>query len=110
MRSEKKKHCIHSFLNVISFLPLFPCNILLLLHQGPASFGLGSESYEKNLVVEVFGAAGIKKHMGKHMLDACVVYGAEPLALVQAPGREHAKMFPKVRFFFLGATTTLTKV
>jgi hypothetical protein len=46
-----------------------------------------------------FGFERLSEYKGKHMLDLCLVYGAEPLVLTQAPGgRDNAKMVSKALF------------
>ena len=44
----------------------------------PASFGLGTAAYEDALLAECFGEGRLGEHRGRHRLDVCVVYAAEP--------------------------------
>ena len=63
---------------------------------GPCSYGLGTPNYEKNLITDCFGAARLDEYRGKHKLDLCFIYGAEPKTLHQAPGgRDNAKVVSK---------------
>jgi hypothetical protein len=66
---------------------------------GPASYDLGTPKYEENIIVDCFGRERLEEYRGKHKLDVCLVYGAHPSILQQAPGgRENAKMVGK-QFF-----------
>ena len=61
--------------------------------QRPASYELGGPDYEQNIIVDCFGAGRLEEYKGKHKLDLCIVYGAEPWALSPAPGgRDNALM------------------
>ena len=43
--------------------------------------------------MDCFGAGRLEEYRGKHKLDLCIVYGAEPWALSPAPGgRDNALM------------------
>jgi hypothetical protein len=53
---------------------------------GPAAYALGTSLYEENIIVDCFGVKKLKKYKGKGMLDLCLVYGADPKVLSQAPG------------------------
>jgi hypothetical protein len=67
--------------------------------NGPASYGLGSPHYEKNIIVDCFGPGRLNEYLGKHKLDVCFVYGAEPEVLSPAPGgRDNAVMVTKATF------------
>jgi len=67
--------------------------------KGPASFGLGSERYEKNLIVALKGASRINDYRGKHKLDVCIVYAVEPRVLQPVRGEsEHFRQIPRVFF------------
>ena len=66
---------------------------------GPASYDLGSEQYEDNIITDCFGKERLEEYRGKRKLDVCLVYAAEPRVLQQAPGgREHAVMIGKRTF------------
>ena len=66
---------------------------------GPASYNLGSVLYEDNIISDCFGPGRLEEYRGQHKLDLCFVYGAEPMALTQAPGgRDNAKMVSKATF------------
>jgi hypothetical protein len=61
--------------------------------QGPCLYGLGTDRYEENIIVDCFGAGRLEEYRGKGKLDLCIVYGAEPWALSPAPGgRDNALM------------------
>jgi len=66
---------------------------------GPMSYGLGSGDYETNLIIDCFGEERLEEYRGKHMLDVCLVYGAEVSMLARAPGgRDNAFMVSKAVF------------
>jgi hypothetical protein len=66
---------------------------------GPAAYKLGTDKYEENIIVDCFGEERLEEYKGKGMLDLCLVYGAEPGVLSQAPGgRDNAKMVTKAIF------------
>ena len=63
--------------------------------RSPTSYELGGPEYERNIIVDCFGAGRLEEYKGKHKLDLCIVYGAEPWALSPAPGgRDNAFMVP----------------
>ena len=65
----------------------------------PASYGLGAQDYEENIIKDCFGKERIEEYRGKHKLDLLLVYGIEPSILQQAPGgRDNAKMVSKKTF------------
>jgi hypothetical protein len=65
----------------------------------PASYELGSEAYEDNIITDCFGKERMDEYRGKHKLDLLLVYGIEPSVLQQAPGgRNNAKMVSKKTF------------
>ena len=65
----------------------------------PASYELGSESYETNIIVDCFGKERLDEYRGKQKLDLVLVYGIEPAVLQQAPGgRDNAKVVGKKMF------------
>ena len=65
----------------------------------PASYELGSESYETNIIVDCFGKERLDEYRGKQKLDLVLVYGIEPTVLQQAPGgRDNAKVVGKKMF------------
>jgi hypothetical protein len=67
--------------------------------QGPASYGLGSNDYEFNIIKDCFGVERVNEYMGKGMLDVIIVYGCEPKVFEQTPGgRANAKMVSKSTF------------
>ena len=53
---------------------------------GPAAYALGTDLYEENIIVNCFGPERLDEYKGKGMLDLCLVYGADPRVLRQAPG------------------------
>jgi hypothetical protein len=59
---------------------------VLYVNLSPASYDLGSQRYELKLIVDCFGEERLEEYRGKGMLDLCLVYGAEPRILTQAPG------------------------
>ena len=60
----------------------------------PASYELGSENYERNIIVDCFGKERLEEYRGKHLLDVCLVYALAPEVLQPAPGgRENAVMY-----------------
>jgi hypothetical protein len=87
---------------------------------GPASYGIGSESYEKNIIIDCklscrvlsakpqvilslerpgFGKERVEEYVGKNKLDLIIVYGLDPSILTQAPGgRDNAKVVSKATF------------
>lgn len=67
--------------------------------RGPSAYGLGTDQYEENIILDCFGVERLGDYLGKGMLDLCVVYAAEPRVLTQAPGgRDNAKMVAKSSF------------
>jgi hypothetical protein len=67
--------------------------------QGPATYGIGTEEYEENLIIDCFGKERLEEYKGKHKLDVCFVYGADPSIIEQAPGgRDNAVVIPKIYF------------
>ena len=61
--------------------------------QRPSSYEVGGPEYERNIIVDCFGAGRLEEYRGKHKLDLCIVYGAEPWSLSPAPGgRDNALM------------------
>jgi len=66
---------------------------------GPAGYGLGTNDYERNIIIDCFGKERVDEYLGKGNLDVCLVYGCHPRVLIQAPGgRDNAKMVPKITF------------
>jgi hypothetical protein len=61
--------------------------------MGPASYEVGMDEYEENIIVDCFGEERLEEYRGKGMLDLCLVYGAEPTVLSQAPG---ATLSPRI--------------
>lgn len=67
--------------------------------QGPASYGLGTDEYELNIIKDCFGFERIDEYKGKRKLDIVIIYGCEPSILQQAPGgRDNAKVVSKSTF------------
>lgn len=67
--------------------------------RGPTSYGLGTDKYEENIIVDCFGESRLHEYRGKHKLDVVFVYGASKEALTQAPGgRDNAFMASKALF------------
>jgi hypothetical protein len=51
--------------------------------QGPASYDLGSDEYEDNIIKDCFGVERIDEYRGKGKLDVIIVYGCAPDILQQ---------------------------
>jgi len=67
--------------------------------QGPASYGLGTDDYEVNIIKDCFGVERVDEYLGKGKLDVVLVYACEARTLQQAPGgRDNAKMISKSTF------------
>ena len=67
--------------------------------MGPCSYGLGTGSYEENIIKDCFGVERLEEYEGRGKLDAVVVYAVHPSALTQAPGgRDRAKVVAKADF------------
>mmetsp|Transcript_20177 Transcript_20177/g.26273 ORF Transcript_20177/g.26273 Transcript_20177/m.26273 type:complete len:445 (+) Transcript_20177:212-1546(+) len=67
--------------------------------RGPASYELGTNLYEENIIIDCYGRSRLEEYKSKHKLDACIVYGAEVSVLSQAPGgRDNATVFAKPTF------------
>jgi hypothetical protein len=45
--------------------------------QGPASYGLGSDRYELNIIKDCFGVERVSEYEGKGKLDVIIVYGCD---------------------------------
>ncbi len=66
---------------------------------GPASYDLGSEQYEDNIITDCFGKERLEEYRGKHKLDVLLVYAVNAKVVEQAPGgRSNAKMVSKSLF------------
>ena len=69
----------------------------------PASYGVGTEGYERAIIEDCFGTERIHEYLGKHKLDVCLVYGVCPRVLQPAPGgRANARMVHRSLFEALG--------
>jgi hypothetical protein len=67
--------------------------------QGPASYGLGSDEYEVNIIKDCFGVERLEEYKGKGNLDIIIIYGCTAAVLEQTPGgRDNAKMVSKSTF------------
>jgi len=67
--------------------------------QGPASYGLGTDDYEVNIIKDCFGVERVDEYLGKGNLDVILIYGCTAAILDQTPGgRDNAKMFSKSTF------------
>jgi hypothetical protein len=67
--------------------------------QGPASYGLGSDEYEVNIIKDCFGVERVNEYKGKGNLDIIIIYGCTAAVLEQTPGgRDNAKMVSKSAF------------
>jgi len=67
--------------------------------QGPASYDLGDDEYEVNIIKDCFGVERIEEYKGKGWLDVIIIYGCSPSAFDQTPGgRDNAKMVSKTTF------------
>ena len=57
--------------------------------------------YETNIIVALKGPPRINEYRGKHKLDVCIVYAAEPRILLSLVGESnHFKIIPKVMNVF----------
>jgi hypothetical protein len=66
---------------------------------GPASYEVGADEYETNIIVDCYGESRLEEYRDQHKLDLVFVYGVEPDILSQAPGgRTNAKMVSKAVF------------
>jgi hypothetical protein len=45
--------------------------------QGPASYGIGSQDYETNIIRDCFGVERLHEYLGKGYLDVIIIYGCE---------------------------------
>jgi len=78
--------------------------------KSPLSYGLGQDSYESNLIKDLYGINIKDDPLFTHQsiegdLDVCIVYGCPSCVLDQIPGAmQHSKMFSKSVFmkFSLG--------
>jgi hypothetical protein len=77
-------------------------------HLSPASFGLGTTEYEKNLIVSHYGVSKLKQYRERHMFDVCFVYAAEPRTLRVAPGRDNAELITEAFFASFGEFEPVT--
>jgi hypothetical protein len=50
---------------------------------GPASYGLGSDEYEGNIIKDCFGVERFEEYIGKGKLDVIIIYGCAPDVLQQ---------------------------
>jgi hypothetical protein len=50
---------------------------------GPASYGLGTDDYEVNIIKDCFGVERIEEYKGKGKLDVVIIYGCEGAVLQQ---------------------------
>jgi hypothetical protein len=50
---------------------------------GPASYGLGTDDYEVNIIKDCFGVERIDEYKGKGKLDVIIIYGCSPDSLLQ---------------------------
>mmetsp|Transcript_35434 Transcript_35434/g.45697 ORF Transcript_35434/g.45697 Transcript_35434/m.45697 type:complete len:230 (+) Transcript_35434:946-1635(+) len=63
---------------------------------GPASYGLGTNKYEENIIIDCFGKERLEEYQGQGKLEVCLVYGVDPLIVEQAPGgRDNALVVSK---------------
>jgi hypothetical protein len=51
--------------------------------QGPASYGLGTDDYEVNIIKDCFGLSRVAEYKGKGCLDVVIIYGCEASVLEQ---------------------------
>lgn len=66
---------------------------------GPVSYGLGTPSYEDNIICDCFGVERLDEYRGAGRLNLCIMYAADPHILHQAPGgRVNAGMVTKSSF------------
>lgn len=65
----------------------------------PASYGLGSQTYERNLIEDCFGPERLEEYLGKSTLSLLLVCCLDEKLLRQAPGnRTNAVMVPRTNF------------
>jgi hypothetical protein len=70
---------------------------------GPATYGIGTEDYEKNIIVDCYGEERLDELKEKHKLDVVFVYAANPKLIELAPGgRNNAFMISKQFFETFG--------
>jgi len=70
---------------------------------GPASYGLGTDEYEKNIIIDCFGKERLEELRDKHKFDVVFVYAVNPKLIEPAPGgRDHAHMVSKQLFQTFG--------
>lgn len=66
---------------------------------GPATYQVGSDHYEKNIIVDCFGEARVDEYLNQGKLDMVLVYALEAGAASPAPGgRSNAVMVSKTAF------------
>jgi len=66
---------------------------------GPASYGIGTEDYEVDVIKDCFGVERVEEYLGKGNLDVVIIYGCSASVLHQAPGgRDNARMVAKSTF------------
>jgi len=67
--------------------------------RSPASYDVGQQGYEVNVIKDCFGVERVEEFKGKHRLDAVIGYACHPWCLSAAPGgRRHAKVVTKSDF------------
>jgi hypothetical protein len=96
----------HSYLVLVTCATFASDGGVYFSTLGPAAFELGTMRYEENIIVDCFGVERLHEYKGKQLLDLCLVYGAEPTVLTQAPGgRDNAKMVSKSLFQVMSLPT-----
>jgi hypothetical protein len=70
---------------------------------GPATYGIGTKDYEKNLILDCYGKERLEELRGKHKFDVVFVYEIHLEMIEPAPGgRSHAFMVSKEFFETFG--------
>jgi hypothetical protein len=72
--------------------------------QGPASYDLGSDEYEDNIIKDCFGVERIDEYRGKGKLDVIIVYGCAPDILQQVLRTTVFKQFLHISLSFPPST------
>ena len=94
-RGRLLQHPGVSYYGIAKCSEIFTCS-----PQRPSSYEVGGPEYARNIIVDCFGAGRLEEYRGKHKLDLCLVYGAEPWALSPAPGgRDNAVMVTPLLLF-----------
>jgi hypothetical protein len=66
---------------------------IFLTAKSPCSLGLGTESYESNVIEYVYGSEFVEAYTGKHHVDTVLIYGAEPYCISKANPNNNRVIF-----------------